>query len=219
MNSHCEECPHWAALKLSLAFLLLASPLLGQDSVTAAAGTRLRVEFASAVGTDTSRIKDGVEVHLLKALLVENHEVLPAGTILFGRVLAVRKGNKHTHTFPMLRLAFDRADLPDGRKIPLQASLADLGVTLTIDSEGTAMPPEATKGDDLATVATTGVAGAGIGGLASGGSGAAKGAAMGAGIGGLLDLAAHAAQWDDFTLRKGRKAWLRLDADLSAPAI
>jgi len=74
-----------------------------------------------------------------------------------------------------------------------------LGVTLKIDSEGTALPPEATTGDDIGTVATTGAAGAGIGGLASGGSGAAKGAAIGAGIGGLLDLASHAAQWDDFT--------------------
>jgi len=208
-----------AASKLSLVFLLLASPLVGQDStITAAAGTRLRVEFASTVGTDTSRIKDGVEVHLLKAVLVENQEVLPAGTILSGRVLAVHKGNKHTHTFPILRLAFDQAALPDGRKIPLQASLADLGATLKIDSEGTAMPPEATTGDDIRTVATTGAAGAGIGRLASGGSGAAKGAAIGAGIGGLLDLASHAAQWDDFRLKKGRKAWLRLDEDLAIPA-
>jgi len=207
-------------LRILLVFLLLASPLLGQNSnVSAAAGTRLRVEFASVVGTESSRINDGVEVHLLKAVIVGNHELLPAGTILFGRVLAVQKGNKHTHTYPMLRLAFDQATFPDGRKIPLQASLADLGVSLTIDPEGTAMPPEATKGEDIGTLAATGAAGAGVGGIASGGSGAATGAAIGAGVGGLLDLASHAAQWYDFTLKKGRKAWLRLDADLSVPAI
>ena len=198
-------------LRLLLVFLLLASPLLGQNSnVSAAAGTRLRVEFASVVGTESSRINDGVEVHLLKAVIVGNHELLPAGTILFGRVLAVQKGNKHTHTYPMLRLAFDQATFPDGRKIPLQASLADLGVSLRIDPEGTAMPPEATKGEDIWTLAATGAAGAG---------GAATGAAIGAGVGGLLDLASHAAQWYDLTFKKGRKAWLRLDADLSVAAI
>jgi hypothetical protein len=110
----------------------------------------------------------------------------------------------------MLRLAFDQATFPDGRKIPLQASLADLGVSLRIDPEGTAMPPEATKGEDIWTLAATGAAGAG---------GAATGAAIGAGVGGLLDLASHAAQWYDLTFKKGRKAWLRLDADLSVPAI
>ena len=201
-------------------FLLLATQLFAQNSiVTAAAGTRLRVEFISAVGTDSSRINDGVEVHLLKAVLAGNQDVLPAGTILSGRVLAVKKGNKDTHTYPMLRLAFDQATLPDGRKIPLQASLADLGVSLKIDSEGTAMPSEATTGADIGTVATTGAAGAGIGAIASGGSGAATGAAIGAGVGGLLDLASHAAQWYDFTLKKGRKAWLRLDADLAIPNV
>lgn len=205
-------------MKVLLVLLFLASSLFAQNSVlNAAAGTRLRVEFASVVGTDSARINDGVEVHLLKAVIVENQEILPAGTILSGRVLAVHKGNKHTHTYPMLRLAFERAIVPDGRKIPLQASLADLGVALDIDSEGTAMPPEATKGEDIGTVAGTGAAGAGIGAIAGGGSGAATGAAIGAGVGGLLDLASHAAQWYDFTLKKGRKAWLRLDADLAIP--
>ena len=207
-------------LKLLLVFLLLHTfPLFGQNSIVGApAGTRLRVEFASAVGTDSARINDGVEVHLLKAVTVENHEVLPAGTILSGRVLAVHKGNKHTHAYPMLRLAFDQATMPDARKIPLQASLADLGVSLNIDSEGAAMPPEATKGEDIGTLAGTTGAGAGIGAISGGGSGAATGAAIGAGVGGLLDLASHAAQWYDFTLKKGRKAWLRLDADLAVPA-
>lgn len=201
------------------ALLLLACPLFGQNSpVTVASGTRLRVEFNSVSGTDSSRVNDGVEVHLLKPVIAANREGLPAGTILSGRVLAVRKGNKHTHTYPMLRLGFDNATLPDGRSFPISASLADLGVSLKVDSEGAAMPEEATKGEDIGTVAAAGGAGAGIGAAAGGGKGAATGAAIGAGAGGLLDLASHAAQWYDFTLKKGRKAWLRLDADLEVPA-
>jgi hypothetical protein len=97
-------------LRLLLVFLLLASPLLGQNSnVSAAAGTRLRVEFASVVGTESSRINDGVEVHLLKAVIVGNHELLPAGTILFGRVLAVQKGATST------RIRIPCCDLPSTR--------------------------------------------------------------------------------------------------------
>jgi hypothetical protein len=39
----------------------------------------------------------------------------------------------------------------------------------------------------------------------------------GAGVGILRDLAAHSAHWEDFTLKKGRKAWFRLDDDLEVP--
>jgi hypothetical protein len=200
---------------LSFAVFLVALPISGQNSpITVTAGTRLRVEFNSPVGTDISRANDGVEVHLLKPVIVANRDVLPTGTILSGRVLAVQKGNKHTHTYPMIRLGFDEATLPDGRNFPLDASLADLGVSQTVDSEGAATQPEAKKGEDIGTVAGTTGAGAGIGAAAGGGNGAATGAAVGAGVGGLLDLASHAAQWYDFTLKKGRKAWLRLNADL-----
>jgi hypothetical protein len=197
------------------AFLLLPIIALGENApITVTAGTRLRVEFNSSVGTDSSRVNDGVEVHLLKPVIVANRDVLPTGTILSGRVLAARKGDKRTHTYPMIRLGFDKATLPDGRSFPVDASLADLGVALTVDSEGAATQPEATKGEDIGTVAGTTGAGAGIGAATGGGKGAATGAAVGAGAGGLLDLASHAAQWYDFTLKKGRKAWLRLNADL-----
>lgn len=203
---------------ICVAFLLVALPILGQNSpITVTAGTRLRVEFNSMVGTDCSRVNDGVEVHLLKPVIVANRNVLPTGTILSGRVLAVQKGDKHTHTYPMIRLGFDKAMLPDGRSFSVNAFLADLGVSLVVDSEGAATQPEAKKGEDIGTVAGTTGAGAGIGAAAGGGKGAATGAAVGAGVGGLLDLASHTAQWYDFTLKKGRKAWLRLDADLEIP--
>lgn len=199
-----------------LSLLLLAAlPLASQEALpTVAAGTRLRVQFNSAVGTAISRQGDGVEVHLLKPVSAEGREVLPVGTILSGRVLAARKGDKHSHTYPMLRLGFNRVALPDGRRFSIEASLADLGVDEYVDSEGAASTKRPTKAGDIGVAAGTGAAGAGIGAIAGGGKGAGEGAAIGAGIGVLADLAAHAAQWYDFTLKKGRKAWLRLDQDL-----
>lgn len=178
------------------------------------AGTRLRVKFDSAVGTAISRVNDGVEVHLLKTVEAEGREVLPVGTVLTGRVLAARKGDKHTRTYPMIRLGFTRVTLPDGRSFSVQASLADLGVAQYVDSEGAASIVPRSKGDDIGVPATTTAAGAGIGGIAGGKKGAATGAGIGAALGILDDLMAHAVQFDDFTLKKGRKAWLRLDADL-----
>lgn len=203
-----------------LGLALLTAPLLrGQEAQpTVMAGTRLRVKFDSTFGTAISREGDGVQVQLLKAVEAEGREVLPVGTILTGRVLAARKGNKHTKTFPMIRLGFTSAKLPDGHSFPIEASLADLGVSEYVDSEGAASTKPPTKGGDVAVPVTTGAAGAGIGAIAGGGKGAAVGAGVGGAIGVLSDLAAHSLQWDDFALKKGRKAWLRLDRDLTLSA-
>jgi len=184
-------------------------------------GTRLRVQFQTPVGSAISRAGDGVEVWLLKRVLARGRkgitEVLPAGTVLTGRVVDARPGSKRPRTFPMLRLKFDRASLPDGRAFPLEASLADLGAAQYVDAEGVASTVAPTKGGDIAVPVTTGAAGAGIGGLAGGAKGAGIGAGIGAGVGILADLNARSAQWWDFTLKRGRKAWLRLDADLQIP--
>ncbi len=205
-------------LKLAaLASILLpALTLLAQQAPPAVtAGTKLRVQFNSEVGTGVSRVNDGVEVHLLKSVEAQGREALPVGTVLTGRVLAVRKGEKHAKSYPMIRLGFNRVTLPDGRTFPVEASLADLGVSQPVDSEGAAstMPPS--KGGDVAVPVTTGAAGAGIGAIGGGGKGAAIGAGIGGAVGVLADLAAHSLQYDDFTLKRGRKAWLRLDNDLS----
>jgi len=196
--------------------LLLPGLLLCAEGAptTLTAGTRLRVEFNMPVGTAISRVNDGVEVHVLKPVLAAGREVLPLGTIVSGRVLAVRKGDKHAHTIPMLRLGFDRIRLPDGREFAAAAALADLGMMLKVDSEGAAMTEKATRGERVGGVAASGGVGAGVGGIAGGGKGAATGAAIGTGIGVLGDLATRGIEYEDFTLKKGRKAWLRLDADV-----
>lgn len=182
------------------------------------AGTRLRVKFDAAVGTAISRIGDGVEVHLLKPVQAEGRELLPVGTVLTGRVLAAAKGDKHSKTYPMIRLGFTRVTLPDGRAFPVEASLADLGLNVYVDSEGAATTSRSSNEAKVGTAAATAGIGAGIGGIAGGGKGAGEGAAIGAGLAGLGALAEHFAQWYDFELKRGRKAWLRLDADLEVGA-
>ena len=67
----------------------------------------------------------------------------------------------------------------------------------------------------MAAAAGTAGVGAGVGAIAGGGRGAAEGAAIGAGIGILGDLLTRNDAYWDFTLNRGRKAWLRLDADLA----
>jgi hypothetical protein len=201
--------------RILLVLALVPLSFAGQQvSPAATAGSRLRVQFDSEVSTATSRVNDGVGVHLLQAVLAGGREVLPGGAILSGRVLDVRRGDKHAKSYPMIRLGFNRVTLPDGQSFPLEASLADLGVSEYVDSEGAATTKPPTKAGDIGVPVATGAAGAGIGAIGGGAKGAEIGAGVGTAIGILSDLAAHAAQWDDFKLKRGRKAWLRLDADL-----
>jgi hypothetical protein len=199
--------------------LLAATLARGQEAAPALmAGTKLRVQFDSEVGTAISRVNDGLEVHLIKPLEGPGRDLLPVGTILSGRVLGVRKGDKHTKAYAMIRLGFNRVTLPDGRSFTVQASLADLGVSEYVDSEGAATTVPPSKGKDIGTAVASAGIGAGVGGIAGGAKGAGVGAGIGAGVDALGTLAEHIAQWDDFTLKKGRKAWLRLDADLEVPS-
>ncbi len=201
--------------RLILAFLATALTLAAQEAPpTVMAGTPLRVKFNSTVGTAISRPGDGVEVQLIKPVEAEGQEVLPIGTILAGRVLTVRKGDTHKKVVPVLRLTFEQARLPDGYRFPVKASLAGLGVTESVDSEGAATPTPNTKAANVETAATAAGVGAGIGAIGGGGSGAAKGAAIGGGIGVLGDLLTRNSGYWDFTLSKNRKACLRLDNDL-----
>jgi len=200
--------------------LLVAAPLLAQQTPpTLMAGTRLRVKFDTKVGTDISRVGDGIEVRLIQPAEAQAREVLPVGAILTGRVLAVRKGDTHRKVVPVLRLAFEQVRLPDGRMFPAKASVADLGESESVDSEGAVSTVPSSKGKDAAGVATSAGIGAGIGGIAGGGSGAAKGAAIGGGVAVLGDLITRNAAYWDFTLNRNRKAWLRLDTDLTLPPL
>jgi hypothetical protein len=115
----------------------------------------------------------------------------------------------------MIRLGFTRLTLPDGRSFPVKASLADLGVEEYVDSEGAASTVPPSKGKDIETAAASAGIGAGVGAVAGGAKGAGIGAGVGAGIDAIGILAEHVAQWYDFTLKRGRKAWLRLDQDVA----
>lgn len=186
-----------------------------QSPLTVMAGTQLRIRFDSTVGTAISRPGDTVDARLLYPVKNWTGVILPAGTLFAGHVLFARAGDKRTRTFPAIRLEFTRATLPDGRSFPMQAVLANLGNGEYVDSEGAASTVPTPKGESASAVTSS----AGLGGVVGATSGSWKGAGIGAGVGGaigvLADLAANSGQWDDFTLKKGRKAWLRLDANFA----
>jgi hypothetical protein len=141
-----------------------AAPAPTFREVTIPAGTTLRLDLASAVASDSSRVEDAVRATLRQPVAVDGETVLPAGTELAGIVTDVDdagrvKGRARiAYRFTSLRHGGERYDI----------------ATAAISHEA-----EATKSEDATKIAIGAGAGAALGAILGGGDGAAKGAAIG----------------------------------------
>jgi hypothetical protein len=166
-----------------------AAPAAPGHDVTIPAGTTLRLDLASSVASDSSRVEDTVRATLRQAVVVNGETVLPAGTELTGIVTdaddsgRVKGRARIAYRFNALRHAGERYEI----------------TTATIAHQA-----EATKGEDAKKIAIGAGAGAALGAILGGGDGAAKGAAIG-GAGGTGVVLAT----------KGREVRLGPGADVS----
>lgn len=142
--------------------------------VTLPAGTTLRLDLATAIGSDASKVEDTVRATLRHPIAVNGDVVLPAGAELVGFVTDVDgsgriKGRAYiAYRFTSLRHAGERYEI----------------ATAPISHRA-----EATKGEDAKKIAIGAGAGAALGAVLGGGSGAVKGAAIGGAGGTGLVLA------------------------------
>lgn len=165
--------------------------------VTIPAGTTLRLDLASSVASDSSKVEDRVNATLREAVVVDGNAVLPTGASLAGVV----------------------TDVEDSGRVKGRARIAYRFNSLTVGDEQydittapTSHVAAATKGEDAKKIGIGAGAGAAIGAILGGGSGAAKGAAIGgaAGTGAVL-----ATKGDEVRLGPGANVTSRLTAPLT----
>ena len=141
--------------------------------VTIPAGTTLRLDLASSIASDTSKVEDAVRATVREAVVVDGKTVVPMGAALAGVV----------------------TDVADSGRVKGRARIAYRFNSLTVGDEQydiatspTSHVAEATKGEDAKKIGIGAGAGAALGAILGGGSGAAKGAAIGgaAGTGAVL---------------------------------
>jgi hypothetical protein len=132
------------------------------------AGTTLRLDLASSIASDTSKVEDAVSARVREAVVVGGQTVVPPGASLAGVV----------------------TDVADSGRVKGRARIAYRFTSLTVDDERydiatapTSHIAEATKGEDAKKIGIGAGAGAAIGAILGGGDGAAKGAAIGGGAG------------------------------------
>ncbi len=132
--------------------------------VTIPAGTTLRLELQSAVGSDTSTVEQRVSAALRAPVTIDGHVVLPAGSEVMGVVTDVERSGR---VKGRARVAYRFNSVRAG------------GENYDIQTSSISHLAPATKGSDATKIAIGAGAGAAVGALLGGGDGAAKGAAIG----------------------------------------
>jgi len=184
------------------------------QSILVPMGTHLGVILESGISTATAKPGDAVYFRTSFPITINNKVVIPVGSYLRGEVTDTKRPGR-VKGKGEFRIRLDTLVFPNGYTVDLNAEphSADGGHVKT-DSEGKMTGPGG-GGKDAATVATTTVAGAGIGAIADG----AKGAGIGAGIGGAAGLAAVLlSRGPDAQLPRGSSMDLVLERDLQLDA-
>ena len=134
--------------------------------ITIPAGTILKVNLNTAVGSDTSRIEDPVRGTLRSPVTIGGATALPSGTAISGHVTDAARSAR-VKGRARIALRFTRIDPPGP-----DDSMAIRTATVSRIAPGT-------KKKDAAKIGAGAVGGAIVGGIVGGGDGAAKGAAIG----------------------------------------
>jgi len=180
----------WASVSALGVAAASLSPQASQDAPTIPAGTELHAQLTQVLSTKASQNGDPFTASVTDPIFVKGYEIVPAGSAIDGHVSYVKPPGRAKGVAEM-RLVIDTITAPDHTQYPVSASLHEAEGAKVNGQEGTITGPgKATKGAAKETAAET-AAGAGIGALADGGTGALYGAAAGMLVGVIHTLAKH----------------------------
>ena len=125
----------------------------GYQEVTVPAGTTLALVLESTLASDVSHVEDVVRAHLGQAVVINDREVIPEGSIVQGSVTAAEPSGK-VQGRARLAFRFDRLDIDDG--------------TYDIRTQAVWREAAGTKAEDAKKIGIGAAAGALVGGIAGG---------------------------------------------------
>jgi hypothetical protein len=159
-----------------------------EREITIPAGTILRLRPAESFGSDISRIEQPVTARLARAVLVNGHTVLPAGSTAYGVITEARRAGK----------------VKGRARVGVRfTQIAHNGQRYSMRTRSWIAVAPATKKKDAMTIGIPAAGGAAIGAIVGGKKGAAIGAAAGGGGGTAVVLTTRGKE-----VRVGRGATL-----------
>jgi hypothetical protein len=173
-----------AGLAMAVVFPALAISA-DEETVTLPAGSTLQVRLMTTLSTRTNKNGDPFSGRVVEPIIYEGAEVVPAGSVLEGRVAFVKQPGRVKGVGEM-RLVAETITTPEDVKFTLVAGLEDAqgaeGARVK-DEEGTIKGPGKSKKGVAVESGVGAGAGAAVGAIGAGGSGALYGAGIGAAAG------------------------------------
>jgi hypothetical protein len=103
------------------------------------AGTACRILLLEDISASKSHAGDEIHARLLEPIVSDSQTIIPAGSMFDGRVIKTTRPRIPSRA-GSLTIAFESVQLPEGRRMPVSASLASIGVTASspvkMDREG-----------------------------------------------------------------------------------
>ena len=148
-----------------------------------AADTVIRVRMNEKISSGSSRVGDRFTTTVTEPVYANGGvEVIPAGSIVSGRVSSVQRAGRKSKGGTM-GVQFTSLRMPNGATYPINGSLTSTsGQTEEYDNEGQVTGRSSTKRNAV-FIGGGAATGALIGAIAGGGKGAGIGAGLGAGLG------------------------------------
>jgi hypothetical protein len=178
------------------------------------AGEVLRVRLNQSITSETARVGDQFTSTVVEPLYVTGVEVIPAGSVITGRVSSVSRASRKSKP-GTIGVHFVSLRLPAGIARAINGDLTDAtSDNLNADNEGEVSGRSAVK-RNVVFIGGGAATGALIGAIAGGGKGAGIGALVGGGLGaaGAVFSKGHEA-----VVKSGTQFGVVLNQSLSLPA-
>ena len=178
------------------------------------AGQTIRVRMNQQITSETARVGDQFTTTVVEPVYANGVEVIPAGSIITGRVTTVDRASRKSKAGSM-GVHFVSLRLPTGIARAINGDLTDATEdNINADNEGEVAGRSATK-RNVVFIGGGAATGALIGAIAGGGKGAGIGAILGGGLGaaGAVFSKGHEA-----VVKSGTQFGVVLNQSLSLPA-
>lgn len=170
----------WMLLPCTLLATMLSGMLAAQTSSPVPSGTALMVRLETTLATFSNKPGDPFRGSLTQPVVVNGQTLLPAGTVVEGRVTKVTEPRRISGK-PTIAILPEAVILPTGERLFLDATLTDTNIPGTdVNSEGQFKGSGHDRNDQLEAGGGT-VGGMLVGGLIGGPVGVLVGGAVGAG--------------------------------------
>jgi hypothetical protein len=93
------------------------------STVTVPEGTSIAIQLKSTLNSGSNQVGDAFTASVVEPVVVDGHEVIPAGSTVHGTVQAVTAAKRGAGNASMT-IAFSRLDLPGGQSSPMVASMS-----------------------------------------------------------------------------------------------